>query len=213
MHSIPKGDDAGMTDIMALDIETSNYSWEIGGWDNKALFDTSVVATWNGTEGHIFTKADVSLDGCETHDLHPRVLGDHISNHVAKGGRMLGHNIIGFDFPVLKQSLDCWAIGDVMQKSENVIDTKLLFQKASLSYGKLESSLQSLSNHNLGESKSMKSVDAPIGWREGKYEEVCDYCLKDAKLTYDLYKYGKDNGVLKSRSFETGDIVEVEIGW
>ena len=198
---------------MALDIETSNYSWEIGGWDNKALFNPSVVATWDGSDAHIFTKEDVLLDGVETHDLHPRVLGDHITNHVEKGGKILGHNIIAFDFPVLKQSLDCWAIGDVMQKSDNVIDTKLLFQKASLSYGKLESSLQSLVTHTLGESKTMKSVDAPLNWSAGKYDEVCDYCVKDAKLTYDVYQHGKEHGILKSRSFETGDIVEVEVEW
>ena len=202
-----------MTDIMALDIETSNYSWEIGGWDNKALFNPSVVATWDGSDAHIFTKEDVFLDGVETHDLHPRVLGDHITNHVEKGGKILGHNIIAFDFPVLKESLDCWAIGDVMQKSDNVIDTKLLFQKASLSHGKLESSLQSLVTHTLGESKTMKSVDAPLNWSAGKYDEVCDYCVKDAKLTYDVYQHGKEHGILKSRSFETGDIVEVEVEW
>jgi len=202
-----------MTDIMALDIETTNYSWEIGGWDNKALFDTSVVATWDGKNGHIFTKADVLLDDVETHDLHPRTLGDHITNHVEKGGRILGHNIIAFDFPVLKQSLDCWAVGDIMQKSDNVIDTKLLFQKASLPYGKLETSLQSLVTHTLGKSKSMSSVDAPKGWRAGKYTEVCDYCLKDAQLTYDIYSHAKEHGVLKSRSFETGEIKEVKIEW
>lgn len=202
-----------MTDILSLDIETSNYSWEIGGWSNKALFDTSVVATWDGTDGHIFTKEDVLLDGVETHDLHPRTLGDHITAHIAKGGKILGHNIINFDFPVLKQSLDCWAIGDVMQKADNVIDTKLLFQKASLPYGRIETSLQSLVTHTLGKSKSMSSVDAPKGWRAGNYEEVCDYCLKDTQLTYDIYQYGKENGLLKSRSFETGDIVEVEVEW
>ena len=202
-----------MTDVMSLDIETSNYSWEIGGWDNKALFNPSVVATWDGDDAHIFTKEDVLLDGVETHDLHPRVLGDHITNHVEKGGKILGHNIIAFDFPVLKESLDCWAIGDVMQKSDNIIDTKLLFQKASLPYGKLETSLQSLVTHTLGKSKTMKSVDDPLKWREGKYDEVCDYCVKDAQLTYDIYHHGKEHGVLKSRSFETGDIMEVEVEW
>ena len=54
---------------MALDIETSNYSWEIGGWDNKALFDVSVVATWDGKDAHIFTKEDVMLDGATTHNV------------------------------------------------------------------------------------------------------------------------------------------------
>ena len=37
-----------MTDIMALDIETGNYSWEIGGWDKHSMFEPTVVATWNG---------------------------------------------------------------------------------------------------------------------------------------------------------------------
>ena len=59
----------------------------------------------------------------------------------------------------------------------------------------------------------MKSVDAPLNWSAGKYDEVCDYCVKDAKLTYDVYQHGKEHGILKSRSFETGDIVEVEVEW
>lgn len=198
---------------MALDIETENYSYEIGGWENKALFNPSVVATWDGGNAHVFTKADIEVEGATVHDLHPRVLGDHISNHLEKGGQILGHNIIAFDFPVLKESLDCWAIGDAMQKSENIIDTKLLFQKSSLPYGSLESSLQTLATHNLGASKLMKSIEAPKAWREGKYEEVIKYCISDTQLTYDLYMYGKENGVLKSRSFKTGEIVEVEVEW
>ena len=67
--------------------------------------------------------------------------------------------------------------------------------------------------NTLDKSKTMKGVDAPKAWREGKYEQVCDYCLKDAQLTYDVYQYGKENGILKSRSFETGDILEVEVEW
>jgi DEAD/DEAH box helicase domain-containing protein len=202
-----------MTDIMALDIETSNYSWEIGGWENKSLFDVSVVATWDGKDAHIFTKQDVLIDGVVTHDLHPRILGDHITAHVEKGGKILGHNIINFDFPVLKQSLDCWAVGDIMQKSDNVLDTKRMFKKASLSHGNIETSLQSLVNYTLGKSKSMKSVDAPKAWAASKYTEVCDYCVKDAQLTYDIYQHGKEHGMLKSRSFETGKIIEVEVEW
>ena len=202
-----------MTDIMALDIETSNYSWEIGGWDNKALFDTSVVAPWDGENGHIFTKEDVQLDGMITQYLHPRTLGDHITEFIEKGGKILGHNIIGFDFPVLRESLDCWAIGDAMQKTENIIDTKLLFQKAALPYGSLEANLQSLVSHTLGENKMMKSADAPKAWAEGKFEEVSKYCLSDAQLTYDLYMHGREHGIVKSRSFDSGEIMEVEVEW
>lgn len=202
-----------MSDIMALDIETSNYSWEIGGWQNKALFDPSVVATWDGEKATIFSKQEVEVEGIDVHPLHPRVLGDHISDFVEKGGRIVGHNIINFDFPVLRESLDCWAIGDVMQKTESVFDTKTMFQKASLPYGNLETSLNILSKHNLNQGKIMESVEAPKAWAEGRYEEVIKYCLSDAQLTYDLFVLGRDNGIIKSRSLETGEIIEVEVEW
>ena len=42
-----------MSGIMALDIETGNYSWEIGGWDKHSLFEPTVVATWDGNDGHV----------------------------------------------------------------------------------------------------------------------------------------------------------------
>ena len=118
-----------MTDIMALDIETANFSWEIGGWENKALFEPSVVATWDGNNAPIFTKEDIDIEGATVHDLHPRVLGDHIEKHLGEGGKLLGHNILGFDLPVLKDSLDCWAAGDALFKfNDQVIDTKNLVQ-------------------------------------------------------------------------------------
>ena len=137
-----------MTDIMALDIETSNYSWEIGGWQNKALFDPSVVATWDGDKATVFSKQEIEIDGLDIQALHPRTLGDHITDFVEKGGKIIGHNILGFDFPVLRESLDCWAITDITQKADSVFDTKTMFQKASLSYGNLETSLNILSKHN-----------------------------------------------------------------
>ena len=156
-----------MSDIMSLDIETANFSWEIGGWENKALFEPSVVATWDGEEAHIFTKEEIEVEGAIVHDLHPRVLGEHIEKHLQKGGRLLGHNIIQFDLPVLKDSIDCWAAGDAMYKfNDQVIDTKRLVQKASLfSSGRVATGLDLLTKYTLSDTKSMKSVEAPIAWR------------------------------------------------
>ena len=59
----------------------------------------------------------------------------------------------------------------------------------------------------------MSSADAPTAWRDGKYNEVADYCLKDSKLTFDLYMYGKDNGIIKSRSLDTGAVIEIPVEW
>ena len=69
-----------MTDILSLDVETANYSYDIGGWNNRALFEFSVIATWDGEKGNIFTKAEIDdIEDVEVHDLHPQVVGDLVA--------------------------------------------------------------------------------------------------------------------------------------
>ena len=200
-----------MSEVMALDIETGNYSYEIGGWDKHSLFEPTVVATWDGDNGHVFSKQDIEMTIAEVHELHPRTLGDHLQKHIDNGGIILGHNIKKFDLPVLNAALDCWTAGDLMTKAESVIDTKLLVSKAG---GKsIATSLEMLARNTLDIGKSMTSHDAPEAWRAGRYLEVAEYCLKDSQLTYDLYQYGRENGIVKSRSLEDGSIVEIEVNW
>ena len=202
-----------MSNIMALDIETGNYSWEIGGWDKHALFEPTVVATWDGSNGHVFSKEDVDMAAAKVHELHPRTLGDHLQKHVDNGGIILGHNIKKFDLPVLNAALDCWTAGDLMSKADSIVDTNLLVNKASTAYGNVATSLQVLASATLDVGKSMSSELAPEAWRAGKFLEVAEYCLKDAQLTYDLYQYGRENGIIKSRSLEDGSIIEMEVDW
>ena len=202
-----------MTDVMALDIETGNYSWEIGGWDKHSLFEPTVVCTWDGSDGHVFSKEEIEVEGAQVHPLHPRELGDHLQQHIDAGGVILGHNIRKFDLPVLNAALDCWTAGDLMSKSESIIDTKLLVSKAAVAHGQIATALDVLARTTLDIGKSMKSADAPEAWRDGRYIEVAEYCLKDCQLTFDLYQYGRENGIVKSRSLEDGSIIELEVDW
>ena len=196
-----------MSDILALDIETANFSHEIGGWKNTHLFEPSVVATWDGDKGTIYCNKSLNLDDT-VKALHPRTLGEDLSDHVEKGGQVLGHNIKAFDLPVLRDALDCWTASDLM-KSGSVIDTR----KAALSVGKVDTSLGMLTKHTFNTNKLMNSADAPVAWREGRYDEVAKYCLSDAQLTYDLYQFGKAEGHILSRSLDTGEVVEIEVDW
>ena len=59
----------------------------------------------------------------------------------------------------------------------------------------------------------MSSIDAPEQWALGKYNEVAEYCLKDTQLTYELYKYGVEHGIVKSLSLDTGKEIEIEVNW
>ena len=202
-----------MNDILALDIETANYSHEIGGWDKTAMFEPTVVATWDGGTGTVY--CNKSLDptalpeGTVVKDLHPQVLGDDLLAHIEKGGRIVGHNIINFDLPVLRDGLDCWTAGDLLGKTESLIDTSLLCRKAGVPHY----DLTTLSRHTLEDTKSASSADAPVMWKQGRYNEVAAYCLKDTQLSHRLWTHGCEHGVIKSRSKDSGEIVEIEVEW
>ena len=198
-----------MSKVMALDIETSNYSWQVGGWENTHLFEPTVVATWDGDNGHVFSKEDIELEGATAHPLHPRNLGEHLQKHVEDGGVVLGHNLMGFDLPVLRDALDCHYAGELMSNyKEHVIDTS-----AVLRAGGMPVSLGDVCKHTLGSSKLMESADAPKAWEEGRYQEVAEYCLKDCQLVYDLLHHGRDEGFVKARNAETGIIDDIEVMW
>ena len=154
------------------------------------------MATWNGEDGNIYCNKSLSVDAT-VKALHPRTLGDDLDAHVKKGGIIIGHNIKAFDLPVLRDALDCWTAGDML-KTESVIDTKNLVNKAAMTQQKVMTSLKELVKHTLSDNKLMNSEDAPKAWRQGKYDEVAKYCLSDAQLTYDLYQFGKSEGYVRS---------------
>ena len=124
-----------MTRVMSLDIETSNYSYDIGGWENTHMFDPTVVATYDGEDSTIFCNQDIDMDA-DVRPLHPRDVGDHIMAHIKAGGALVGHNILRFDLPVLRDALDCHAAGEILRKhKDNVIDTSQHLRKSTTLVG------------------------------------------------------------------------------
>jgi hypothetical protein len=200
-----------LSSILSLDMETANYSHEIGGWDKTHLFQPTVVATWDGENGVLY--CNKSLPGMSSNlqfkPLHPRILGDDLWDHVEKGGKILGHNIVGFDLPILRDALDCWSAGDILGKQEVTVDTAHLVRK----FTGNSIPLNDLVKCTLGKSKLMNSIDAPIAWREGNYSEVVKYCLSDAQLAYDLWKHGCNEGFVKAHCKSTGHIIEIDVDW
>ncbi len=144
------------------------------------------------------------------HELHPETLGKILSAHIEKGGRIVGHNLRNFDVRVLRDSLDCWAAGDALSKSKkHIIDTSVLLRSAS----KQRIPLSDACRHTLGNDKLMRSEEAPIEWRKGNFGKVAEYCLKDAQLSYELWKYGHHEGFVKARCRKSGAVTEYEVSW
>jgi hypothetical protein len=199
-----------MVDVVALDIETKNLSTEIGGWKNTHMFLVSTVATWDGTIGKIYVEQDIVGDivaKSNTQILPLRQLKYDLDDMFKAGTKLLGHNIVAFDLPVLRDSMDIYCIRKFIS-NEQYIDTSRHLVKE---HGE-RFKLQNLVDNTLGVSKSLESVMAPALWKTGEYQTVTDYCLKDCQLVFDLYKHGLDNE-LEAFSMDKGKMLKLKVEW
>ena len=195
--------------VMAIDLETKNFAHDIGGWGNTHMFQVSTVCTWDGNIGKIYIAkpiASLVKSGVEVKSISQ--LKYDLDDHFEKGGKLLGHNIVGFDLPVLKNSLDIYCIKKYLDKKA-YIDTSAIVNKG---HGE-RYSLSNLCQHTLGTDKSMESADAPVVWKSGGYLEVAEYCLKDCELVYDLWKHGQEHKIIKGFSLEEEVAKELEVEW
>ena len=195
--------------VLALDIETKNYSHEIGGWGNTHMFQVSTVCTWDGRQGTVYI--DEPIGSIRKSNVAVKPLSQlkfDLDEHRQNDGVLLGHNIVSFDLAVLKNSMDIYCIKEYLDKKA-YIDT-------SRDVGSVTGERFTLSNlvtKTLGDDKSMTSAEAPIVWKNGGYAEVAEYCLKDCELVYDLWKYGQENSFVKGYSIEKEEEVELGVEW
>lgn len=195
--------------VLALDIETKNMSYEIGGFSNTHMFQVSTVATWDGNTGTVYL--DEGLDSISKGDFVVKSLKElkyDLDEHFQKGGVLLGHNIVAFDLPILRDSLDIYCIRKYLTEKKYIDTSKILLKEHGERF-----QLKNLVKCTIQDSKLMDSADAPKLWKMGRYGEVVDYCMKDTKLVYDLWNYGKENGIVKAFSIEKEIQKDLEVNW
>ena len=195
--------------VMALDIETKNMSYDIGGFGNTHMFQVSTVATWDGNTGTVYVDEPIDSFAKSGHIVKSlRELKYDLDEHFQKGGVLLGHNIAAFDLPILKDSMDIYCIKQYLE-DKRYIDTSRILTKE---HGE-RFPLSNLVKCTMNDFKLMDSADAPKLWKAGQYDEVVEYCMKDTQLVYDLWKYGQDNGIVKAFSVDKEKFVELEVKW
>ena len=195
--------------VLAIDLETKNMSYDIGGFGNTHMFQVSTVATWNGKTGTVYVDEKMDSFAKSGHIIKSlSELKYDLDEHFQKGGVLLGHNIKAFDLPILRDSMDIYCINKYL-KEEKFIDTSRILMKE---HGE-RYQLKNLVKCTMNDAKLMDSADAPKLWKMGQYDEVVEYCMKDTQLVYDLWKYGQDNGLVKGFSMEKGEYTELEVDW
>jgi len=169
----------------------------------------STVCTWDGDKGTIYI--DKAVDDLKKSNIEIKPLSQlkfDLDDHLEKGGTLLGHNIAGFDLPVLKNAMDIYCIKKYMD-NKAYIDTSRILNKE---YGE-RYSLSNLVQHTLGSDKMMESAMAPEVWKAGGYSEVADYCLKDCQLVYDLWQHGQNNKMVKGFSIDQEEVLDLGVDW
>jgi len=195
--------------VLALDIETKNMSFDIGGFGNTHMFQVSTVATWDGTTGTVYV--DEPLDSFAKSGHVIKSLGElkyDLDDHFQKGGLILGHNVAAFDLPILRDSMDIYIINKYIKEQQYIDTSKLLLKEHGERF-----QLKNLVKCTMNDFKLMDSADAPKLWKMGQFDEVVEYCMKDTQLVYNLWKYGQDNGFIKAFSIEKGEHKDLEVNW
>lgn len=195
--------------VLALDIETKNMSHEIGGFSNTHMFQVSTVATWDGSTGTVYVDEPVDTFAKSGHVVKSlQELKYDLDDHFQKGGQLLGHNIVAFDLPILRDSMDIYCIHKYINAKQYIDTSKDLLKGHGERF-----QLKNLVKCTMDDSKLMDSADAPKLWKMGRYDEVVEYCMKDTQLVYDLWGYGKENGIVKAFSIEKEEFIDLGVDW
>jgi DEAD/DEAH box helicase domain-containing protein len=160
-----------MNDLF-FDLETQHSFQEVGGRENLKLLRVSVAVTFSTATNEFksYTESQVQA-----------LVADLLA-----ADRVIGFNILSFDFPVLKAYTQ-ERLNDL--KSIDMLD--IIYNKLGFRVG-----LDALAGATLGTRKSADGLQAIQWFREGKIDELIAYCRDDVAITKQLFDFGRDNGFL-----------------
>jgi DEAD/DEAH box helicase domain-containing protein len=166
-----------MSKEIVLDLETQKSFEEVGGRSKNALLKISVAGVY-----------DYSTDEYLTYEEHE--LGK-LAPILQTADRIIGFNILGFDFQVIQPYLDfdIYKVPalDIMFEIEKVLGHRI--------------SLETVAQATLGKGKSGTGLQAITYWRAGRLDELKSYCLDDVRVTRKIYEYAKEKGKVKYTDF------------
>lgn len=169
---------------VVFDIETKNEFKDVGSVEPSAL-DLSVVGIHDSETDSYSTFLEEDLP-----KLWPIL---------EKTDILVGYNSDHFDIPLLNKyyhgDLSRITSIDLLREIKNSLGRRL--------------KLDSVAEATLGVKKSGNGLEAITWWKNGEVDKVREYCLKDVRITKELYHYAKKHKSLKYR--DLGESREIKI--
>lgn len=171
-----------------LDVETQRSAEEVGGWHRADLMGISCVVIYNSINNKFVEFTENQIE-----NLIKEIKGFDL---------IIGFNILKFDYSVLG------GYTDFNFRKFNTLD---MLQEIHQRLG-YRLSLDHLASVTLGKKKTANGLQALKWWKQGKIQEIIDYCKQDVMITRDLFLYGQENGFLLFNN-KAGNTVRVPVGW
>jgi DEAD/DEAH box helicase domain-containing protein len=170
---------------ITFDIETANWITDTGSND----------------------PADLTIAIVCIHDSETGEYSSYLENELPKlwlvlerADLLIGYNSDHFDIPLLNK----YYPGDLTKIKS--LDIMVEVQKAMGRRLKLDTLAEGTLNDKKLDGKGGQSI---VWWRNGEVEKVREYCIKDVKLTRDLFDYALKNKLLKYK--ELGKLRDVKL--
>ncbi len=169
-----------------FDVETRRSAAEVGGWHRADRMGISVAVLYDSALDNfkIYLEKDVPdlIRDLQTFDL------------------VVGFNNKRFDNRVLSAysvfNLASLPTLDIMEKISNRLGYRL--------------SLDRLAEHTLGVKKTADGLQALKWFKEGRMEEIINYCRHDVQITRDIFLFGLENRYLLFKN-KAGSIVRLPV--
>jgi len=174
--------------IVVFDLETRRSFQEVGGRHNIPRLGLSVAVTYStaDSEYHHYTEETV----------------DELIEELKAADLVVGFNVISFDYQVLRAYTD-----HPLRKLPTVDMLDDIYRTLGFRL-----SLDALASATLGVGKSADGLQAIRWWRQGKMQELFDYCQQDVEVTRQLYEFGRQNKYLHYLD-RRGRMRRVAVNW
>lgn len=176
-----------MENYLVMDIETRYLASEVpGGWNNIGSFGVAVVGvTHVCNEDEVFicyvdSKIFPPDDWEKAGKFESRIFEiAHLIDSLYQSPCIVTFNGIRFDYEVLRPhgfnpNLVQGTTYDILNEMQTVLGHRV--------------SLESVAQATLGVGKSGSGKDAPLWFREERYEQVIEYCKDDVDITNRIFE-------------------------
>jgi len=174
--------------ILVFDLETQRLAEEVGGWKHIARMGLACAVALDLATGEFVRY------------LEPEAA--RLADDLLSASLVVGFNVRRFDYAVLQpytsRRLADIPTVDVLEHVEQTLGFRL--------------PLDALARGTLGATKSASGREAVQWFREGRLEELFDYCQQDVAVTRGLYEYGLANKHLRYVD-RYGRVKRVPVRW